>query len=114
MQGNLRLAGAGTAITFPDGSVQTTAVAQTTATTTKLGSVIVGNGLAIDPTGILSVASGSTGGRITSRGPGTIASSTDPGNPGEVAWDGSYFYLAVDINTWVRIPIATNDIPGAW
>jgi hypothetical protein len=114
MQGNLRLNGAGTGITFSDGSVQTTAVAQTTATNVKLGSVIVGNGLLIDPLGVLSVASGNTGGRITSRGPGTIASSTDPGDPGEVAWDGSYFYLAVDINTWVRLPIAPTDIPGAW
>lgn len=113
LQGNLNVKGVG-GITFADGSQQTTAVSQTTATTTKLGSVIVGNGLLIDPTGILSVATGSTGGRITSRGPSTIASSTDPGNPGEVTWDGSYFYLAVDINTWVRIPIAPTDVPGAW
>lgn len=114
MQGNLRLNGAGTGITFSDGSVQTTAVAQTTATTTKLGSVIVGNGLAITAGGILSLAQGTTGGTISNLGPSTVSSSTNPGQPGQVTWDGSYFYMCVDINTWIRIPITPADVPGAW
>jgi len=114
MQGNLRLAGVGTGITFPDGSTQSTAVSQTTATTTKLGSVIVGNGLAITAGGILSLAQGTTGGTISNLGPSTVSSSTNPGQPGQVTWDGSYFYMCVDINTWIRIPITPSDVPGAW
>ena len=90
------------------------AVAQTTATTTKLGSVIVGNGLAITAGGILSLAQGTTGGTISNLGPSTVSSSTNPGQPGQVTWDGSYFYMCVDINTWIRIPITPADVPGAW
>ena len=114
IQGNLTVRGSN-GITFSDGSVQTTAVAQTTATTTRLGSVIVGNGLSINGVGVLSLAQGITGGTIQSLGPQTISSSTNPGSPGEVAWDGSYFYLCVDVNSWVRIALASpNDVPGAW
>jgi len=113
MQGNLNVRGAG-GITFADGSTQLTASAVTTATTTRLGGVVVGNGLSIDTLGVLSLTQGASGGTINSKGPGTIASSTDPGNTGDVQWDGSYFYLCVAVNTWIRIPVAPNDIPGAW
>lgn len=113
LAGGLKLGLAG--ITFSDGSVQTTAVSQTTATTTKLGSVIVGNGLSITPGGILSLTAGQTGGTISSLGPQTVGSSTTPGSPGQVAWDGSYFYMCVDVNSWIRIALASpNDVPGAW
>lgn len=32
---------------------------------------------------------------------------TDPGTPGQIAYDGSFFYLCVATDTWVRTPLAT-------
>lgn len=101
-------------IKFSDGSIQTTAAVISTATNVSVGGIIVGNGLAINGDGVLSALAGTTGGYISSRGPGTIASSTDNGDPGEVAYDGSYFYLCVSVNVWVRIPLGVTDAPGTW
>lgn len=114
MQGNLTVKGSG-GIKFPDGSIQTKAAIVLTATNVTVGGVIVGNGLAIDSTGVLSLAQGSTGGTISSLGPQTIASSSNPGSPGQVAWDGSYLYLCVSVNSWIRIALANaGDVPGGW
>jgi hypothetical protein len=114
MQGNLEVKGTN-GIKFSDGSVQTTAAVIVTATNATVGGIIVGNDFTIDGTGILALAQGITGGTINSRGPSTVASSTDPGSPGEITWDGTYWYLCVDINTWMRMPwISPNDIPGQW
>jgi len=113
LSGNLTVSGTG-GITFWDGSVQTTAAVITTATDVSVGGIIVGNGLAIDGSGVLSATAGTTGGQINSLGPQTIASSTDNGQPGNVAYDASYFYLCVAHNSWVRIPIGNSDAPGTW
>lgn len=111
--GSLQVNGEG-GIIFPDSTVQTTAAVITTASNTTIGGIIVGNGLAIDGSGVLSATAGTTGGQITNRGPSTLGSSTDAGNPGEVTYDGSYFYLCVATNQWVRIPIVSGDAPGTW
>lgn len=113
LQGNLTVNGAN-GITFGDGSTQLTAAVITTATTTALGGVIVGSGLQIDNAGVLSTVLGSTGGQITDLGAGTPVSSADIGSPGQVKYDGSYMYLCVSTNTWIRIPITPADVPGAW
>ena len=113
LAGNLQVKGTN-GITFSDGSVQTTAAVITTATTSVLGGVIVGNGLQIDSTGVLSLILGSTGGQITDLGAGAPSTSASAGNPGEVLYDGSYMYLCVALNTWIRIPITPADVPGAW
>ena len=113
LQGNLEVKGVN-GIKFPDGSIQTKAAIITTATNTTVGGIIVGSDFNIDGTGLLTLAAGLTGGTIQSRGPGTIASSTDPGSPGEIAWDGGYMYLCVSVNQWIRIAITPADIPGAW
>lgn len=113
LAGNLRVNGIG-GITFSDGSVQTTASQVLPATDTTLGGVIVGNGLQIDGSGVLSLVQGTTGGQITdvSATRGTIASGTEPGDPGMVSYDGTYLYLCVATNIWARIPIV--DVPGQW
>jgi hypothetical protein len=111
--GNLRVNGVG-GITFSDGSVQTTAAALTTATFVSVGGIIVGNGLQIAGDGTLSTVLGTSGGQVTDLGPGTIATSADRGNPGEVRYDGSYMYLCVATDKWIRIPITPADVPGAW
>jgi len=113
LAGNLQVKGTN-GITFSDGSTQLTAAVITTATTTALGGVIVGAGLQIDGTGILSTVLGSTGGQITNLGAGAPATSADTGSPGQVLYDGSYMYLCVAINTWIRVPITPADVPGAW
>jgi hypothetical protein len=113
LAGNLTISGTG-GITFWDGSVQTTAAVIVTATNATVGGIIVGNGLLIDGSGVLSATAGTTGGQITNLGPQTLASSTDTGQPGQVAYDGSYFYLCIATNSWVRIPIANGDAPGTW
>lgn len=113
LAGSLQINGVG-GIIFPDSTIQTTAAVITTATNATVGGIIVGNGLAIDGSGVLSATAGTTGGQITNRGPGTLGSSTDAGNPGEVTYDGSYFYLCVATNQWVRIPIAAGNAPGTW
>jgi hypothetical protein len=113
LAGSLQINGSG-GIIFPDSTVQTTAAVITTASNATVGGIIVGNGLAIDGSGVLSATAGTTGGQITNRGPSTLGSSTDAGNPGEVTYDGSYFYLCVATNQWVRIPIASGDAPGTW
>lgn len=111
--GTLRVNGAG-GIIFSDGSIQTKAAVITTATNAAVGGIIVGNGLQIDSTGVLSTILGTSGGQVTDLGPGTINASTDPGNPGEVQYDGSYMYLCVATNKWIRIAITPADVPGAW
>lgn len=113
LAGNLEVKGL-SGIKFSDGSVQTTAAALTTATDVSVGGVIVGNGLTIDGAGILSVVLGTTGGQITdvSATRGSIATGTEPGDPGMVSYDGTYLYLCVATNIWARIPIV--DVPGAW
>jgi len=113
LAGSLQINGEG-GIIFPDSTVQTTAAVITTASNATVGGIIVGNGLAIDGSGVLSATAGTTGGQITNRGPSTLGSSTDAGNPGEVTYDGSYFYLCVATNQWVRIPIAAGNAPGTW
>ena len=113
IQGNLEVKGTN-GIKFPDGSIQTKAAVITTATNSTVGGIVVGPDFTIDGLGTLALAAGQTGGTISSRGPGTIASSTDPGSPGEVAWDGSYLYLCVSVNQWIRIAVTPADIPGAW
>jgi len=113
LQGNLEVKGAN-GIKFSDGTVQTTAAALTTATFASVGGIIVGNGLQIAGDGTLSTVLGTSGGQVTDLGPGTINASTDTGNPGEVQYDGSYMYLCVATNKWIRIPITTSDVPGAW
>jgi hypothetical protein len=113
LQGNLEVKGAN-GIKFSDGTVQTTAAALTTATFVSVGGIIVGNGLQIAGDGTLSTVLGTSGGQVTDLGPGTINASTDIGNPGEVQYDGSYMYLCVATNKWIRIPITTADVPGAW
>lgn len=35
------------------------------------------------------------------------SSATAPGNPGEIAIDGSYAYFCVSVNTWLRVAVAT-------
>lgn len=113
LAGNLRINGVG-GVTFPDGSVQTTAAIITTATNATVGGIIVGNGLTIDGAGVLSIVAGATGGQITdvSATRGTIASGTEQGDPGMVSYDGTYLYLCVATNIWARIPIV--DVPGKW
>jgi hypothetical protein len=113
LQGNLEVKGAN-GIKFSDGTIQTTAAALTTATFVSVGGIIVGNGLQIAGDGTLSTVLGTSGGQVTDLGPGTINASTDIGNPGEVQYDGSYMYLCVATNKWIRIPITTADVPGAW
>jgi hypothetical protein len=113
LAGSLQINGVG-GIIFPDGSSQTTAAVITTATVSTVGGIIVGNGLVIDGSGVLSATAGTTGGQISNLGPRTLGSSTDSGQPGNVAYDGSYFYLCVATNSWVRIPIASGDAPGTW
>ena len=113
LQGNLEVRGAN-GIKFSDGTVQTTAAALTTATFVSVGGIIVGNGLQISGDGTLSTVLGTSGGQVTDLGPGTINASTDTGNPGEVQYDGSYMYLCVATDKWIRIPITTADVPGAW
>jgi hypothetical protein len=113
LQGNLEVKGAN-GIKFSDGTVQTTAAALTTATFVSVGGIIVGNGLQITGDGTLSTVLGTSGGQVTDLGPGTINASTDLGNPGEVRYDGSYMYLCIATNKWIRIPITTADVPGAW
>jgi hypothetical protein len=113
LQGNLEVKGTG-GIKFSDGTSQTTAASLTTATFVSVGGIIVGNGLQIAGDGTLSTVLGTSGGQVTDLGPGTINASTDTGNPGEVQYDGSYMYLCVATNKWIRIPITTSDVPGAW
>jgi hypothetical protein len=113
LQGNLEVKGAN-GIKFSDGTIQTTAAALTTATFVSVGGIIVGNGLQIAGDGTLSTVLGTSGGQVTDLGPGTIATSADTGNPGEVQYDGSYMYLCVATNKWIRIPITPADVPGAW
>ena len=113
LQGSLEVKGVN-GIKFPDGSVQTKAAVITTATNASVGGIVVGSDFKIDGLGVLSLAAGLTGGTIQSRGPGTIASSTDPGSPGEIAWDGSFMYLCVSVNQWIRIAINPGDLPGTW
>lgn len=113
LAGTLRVNGVG-GITFPDGTTQITAAAMTTATDTTVGGIVVGNGLQIDGSGVLSVVLGTTGGQITdvSATRGTISTGSEPGDPGMVSYDGSYLYLCVASDTWARIPIL--DVPGQW
>ncbi len=113
LQGTLEVKGAG-GIKFSDGTSQTTAASLTTATFVSVGGIIVGNGLQISGDGTLSTVLGTSGGQVTDLGPGTINASTDVGNPGEVRYDGSYMYLCIATNKWIRIPITTADVPGAW
>jgi len=113
LQGSLEVKGVN-GIKFPDGSVQTKAAVITTATNASVGGIVVGSDFKIDGLGVLSLAAGLTGGTIQCRGPGTIASSTDPGSPGELAWDGSFMYLCVSVNQWIRIAINPGDLPGTW
>ncbi len=35
------------------------------------------------------------------------ASSSSPGVPGDLAWDASYLYLCIALDTWVRSPLET-------
>lgn len=37
----------------------------------------------------------------------TLASATDTGETGDIAWDNDFFYTCVATNTWKRIPLAT-------
>jgi hypothetical protein len=113
LQGNLEVKGTG-GIKFSDGTSQTTAASLTTATFVSVGGIIVGNGLQISGDGTLSTVLGTSGGQVTDLGPGTINASTDTGNPGEVQYDGSYMYLCVATDKWIRIPITVADVPGAW
>ena len=111
--GNLTVRGTN-GITFGDGSVQTTAAVIVTATNVSVGGIVVGNGLAIDGSGVLSTVLGTSGGQVTDLGANSIPSSSFPGNPGEVAYDGTYFYLCVFTNKWIRIAMTPADVPGAW
>lgn len=111
--GNLTVRGAN-GITFGDGSVQTTAAVIVTATNVSVGGIVVGNGLAIDGSGVLSTVLGTSGGQVTDLGATSIPSSSFPGNPGEVAYDGTYFYLCVATAKWIRIAMTPADVPGAW
>jgi hypothetical protein len=113
LAGNLTVRGAN-GITFSDGSTQLTAAVISTATNASVGGIIVGNGLAIDGLGVLSTVLGTSGGQITDLGATSITSSFSPGNPGEVAYDGTYFYLCVATNKWIRIAMTPADVPGAW
>lgn len=113
IQGSLEVKGVA-GIKFPDGSIQTKAAVITTATDTTVGGIKVGQGLQIQGDGTLSTVLGTSGGQITDKGPGTVATSTDPGSPGEVYYDGGYMYLCVATNSWIRIPITPSDVPGAW
>ncbi len=113
LAGTLRVNGAG-GIIFSDGSIQTTAAVVTTATSVAVGGIKVGNGLQITGDGTLSTIVGTSGGQITDLGPGTVTSSSDLGDPGEVTYDGTYLYLCVATDKWIRIPITVNDVPGAW
>jgi hypothetical protein len=37
----------------------------------------------------------------------TPASASAAGNEGEIACDGSYLYICTDVDTWVRVAVAT-------
>jgi len=37
----------------------------------------------------------------------TPTSATDPGIPGQFAYDASHFYVCIAVNTWKRVAIAT-------
>jgi hypothetical protein len=37
----------------------------------------------------------------------TVAS-TDPGNPGQICWDGTYIYVCVGTNTWSRVQLTAG------
>jgi len=42
---------------------------------------------------------------------------SDPGSPGDIAYDGSYIYVCVSANTWVRASLTTWSIirvPVLW
>ncbi len=62
----------------------------------------VGIGTA-NPTALLDV----NGNTIRVRTSKTPASSSDPGNTGDIAWDSDYIYVCVAANTWKRVAIAS-------
>lgn len=35
------------------------------------------------------------------------ASASSPGTPGQIAFDSSYFYVCIAVDTWERVAIAT-------
>jgi len=43
----------------------------------------------------------------------TPASATATGTTGELGWDNGYFYVCTDTNTWKKIGISTDGIPGS-
>jgi hypothetical protein len=84
------------------------AAALPAATTSTLGGIIVGSGLSI-ASGVLSATGGGGGSGLTWSS--VPASPTASGTAGQIAYDGSYFYVASATNTWVRTALSTWTVP---
>jgi hypothetical protein len=74
-----------------------------TASASVLGGVKVGSGLTITD-GVLAATGGGGSGLTWSSVP---ASATATGTAGQIAYDGSYFYVAVGSNQWERAALST-------